>query len=347
MSNNEYQRPRGPHNPNSRPNQAPPAAGPRRQAPQEAQPPRSAAEPASIPRGPHKTSRPNQNPERRGPQKKTSQLQPTTNRSNEDRNWPTAEEELRPSAGPRKRAIDFHAGSLRAMAELAKRDFPGLEHPAQKAGERQSTPLSNKALKGPKREGTSPLSSPLSGPRKPPHSLAAPGSERRGPHPQPNSCPNQAPPSTGPRRGAVAEPAQQPPRSLAAPGPERRSQDKVSDFQPKQNPERRGPHKQISQPAAALTNSSNVRNGPKIKTEPLSSPAPTDAGKPHRQKAIRLTEAEVAKRLRKSPKTLRNWRSSGKGPNFMKLEGRILYQLVDVEAFEKKGWSGKRCRIIL
>jgi hypothetical protein len=215
MSNNEYQRPRGPHNPNSRPNQAPPTVGPRRQAPQEAQPPRSAAEPASLPRGPH---------------------------------------------------------------------FP-------------------------------------------------------------NSRPNQAPPAAGPRRQAPQEAP--PPLSAAEPASIPRGPYEFSDFRPNQNPERRGPHKQTSQPAAALTDSSNVRNGFKIKAEPLPSCASTGAGKPNRQKTIRLTEAEVAERLKISPKTLRNWRSKGKGPHYLKIEGQIRYRLVDVDVFEKKGWSGTARRVIL
>jgi len=97
---------------------------------------------------------------------------------------------------------------------------------------------------------------------------------------------------------------------------------------------------------SAPADSSKVRKGPKIAAEPLPSGASTGAGKPNRQKPIRLTEAEVAERLKVSRKTLRNWRSQGKGPAFMRIEALIRYRLVDVEAFEKKGWSGKRRRLI-
>lgn len=186
------------------------------------------------------------------------------------------------------------------------RKFPNSnQNPERRPQKQISQPQSTAfASSNEKHEGTSPLSSPLSGPRKPLHSLAAPGPERRGPH-------------------------------------------KYTSSRPKPNPERHGPHKQTSQPAAAYLNSNKVCNGPKIVAELPPSRPSRDAGKPHQQRAIRFTEAEVAKRLRKSPKTLRNWRSSGKGPDFMKLEGRILYRLVDVIAFEKKGWSGKSRKIIL
>ncbi|MBA2703039.1 MAG: helix-turn-helix domain-containing protein [Blastocatellia bacterium] len=115
--------------------------------------------------------------------------------------------------------------------------------------------------------------------------------------------------------------------------------------------------KQTSQPASALANSSKVGNGPKITAKPLPSRASTGSGKPIQPKPaksrpIRLTEAQVAKRLKVSPKTLRNWRltwrlnGKRKGPAFLKIEGQIRYRLVDVEAFEKKGWSGKPRRVI-
>jgi hypothetical protein len=54
---------------------------------------------------------------------------------------------------------------------------------------------------------------------------------------------------------------------------------------------------------------------------------------------VRLTEGEVAERLRVSPKTLRNWRSVGQGPAFLRIERLIRYRLRDVLDYEKGGWS--------
>jgi len=48
-----------------------------------------------------------------------------------------------------------------------------------------------------------------------------------------------------------------------------------------------------------------------------------------------LTQRELAERWRISEATLERWRSEGLGPNYLKLQGRVLYRLVDVEAYEE------------
>lgn len=48
-----------------------------------------------------------------------------------------------------------------------------------------------------------------------------------------------------------------------------------------------------------------------------------------------LTEEELAKRWRVSTETLRYWRWNGTGPDYIKLNGRILYYRDDIEQFEK------------
>jgi hypothetical protein len=35
-----------------------------------------------------------------------------------------------------------------------------------------------------------------------------------------------------------------------------------------------------------------------------------------------------------SPRTLERWRFTGEGPQFVKLGGRVVYRLEDIEAFE-------------
>ena len=49
-----------------------------------------------------------------------------------------------------------------------------------------------------------------------------------------------------------------------------------------------------------------------------------------------LTQRELAERWRISEATLERWRGEGRGPQYLKLHGRVLYQLVDVEAYEAK-----------
>ena len=47
-----------------------------------------------------------------------------------------------------------------------------------------------------------------------------------------------------------------------------------------------------------------------------------------------LNQRQLADRWDVSEATLERWRSEGIGPVFLKLQGRVLYRLDDVEAFE-------------
>jgi len=47
-----------------------------------------------------------------------------------------------------------------------------------------------------------------------------------------------------------------------------------------------------------------------------------------------LNQADLAARLNISPRTLERWRWTKKGPAFLKIGGRVVYRLEDVEAFE-------------
>ncbi len=47
-----------------------------------------------------------------------------------------------------------------------------------------------------------------------------------------------------------------------------------------------------------------------------------------------LNQIELAARWNISPRTLERWRWAGEGPQFIKLGGRVVYRLEDVEAFE-------------
>lgn len=48
-----------------------------------------------------------------------------------------------------------------------------------------------------------------------------------------------------------------------------------------------------------------------------------------------FNHAELAFRWRISPRTLERWRCSKTGPIFLKIGGRVIYRLEDIEAFEK------------
>ncbi|MBO6886162.1 MAG: helix-turn-helix domain-containing protein [Marivita sp.] len=47
-----------------------------------------------------------------------------------------------------------------------------------------------------------------------------------------------------------------------------------------------------------------------------------------------LNQVELAARLKISPRTLERWRWTGEGPAFLKIGGRVIYRLEDVEAYE-------------
>jgi hypothetical protein len=53
------------------------------------------------------------------------------------------------------------------------------------------------------------------------------------------------------------------------------------------------------------------------------------------QAAIRhLNQIDLSRRWSLSPRTLERWRWLREGPVYLKIGGRVLYRLVDVEAYE-------------
>jgi helix-turn-helix protein len=47
-----------------------------------------------------------------------------------------------------------------------------------------------------------------------------------------------------------------------------------------------------------------------------------------------LNQAELARRWSISPRTLERWRWLGQGPRYIKIGGRVVYRLKEIEAFE-------------
>ena len=56
-----------------------------------------------------------------------------------------------------------------------------------------------------------------------------------------------------------------------------------------------------------------------------------------------LTQAELARRWRKSKRTLERWRLRGVGPAHLQIGG-VLYRLVDIEEFERTQLRQKAAR---
>ena len=53
------------------------------------------------------------------------------------------------------------------------------------------------------------------------------------------------------------------------------------------------------------------------------------------KKTILMTQSQLSERWHLSPRTLERWRWEGFGPRFLKIGGRILYRLEDIEAYEQ------------
>ena len=49
---------------------------------------------------------------------------------------------------------------------------------------------------------------------------------------------------------------------------------------------------------------------------------------------IFLTQSELARRWRMSPRTLERWRWLKQGPSYLKLGGHVVYRLEDIQAYE-------------
>ena len=49
-----------------------------------------------------------------------------------------------------------------------------------------------------------------------------------------------------------------------------------------------------------------------------------------------LRQTELAQRWNISPRTLERWRWIGEGPAYLKIGGRVVYRLEDIEAYEAK-----------
>lgn len=47
-----------------------------------------------------------------------------------------------------------------------------------------------------------------------------------------------------------------------------------------------------------------------------------------------FNQIELAIRWNISPRTLERWRWTGEGPRYLKVGGRVVYRLEDIEAFE-------------
>jgi hypothetical protein len=53
-----------------------------------------------------------------------------------------------------------------------------------------------------------------------------------------------------------------------------------------------------------------------------------------------ITQRELAIRWNRAEATIERYRADGKGPQFLKIGGRVMYRIEDIEAFEQSCLSG-------
>jgi predicted site-specific integrase-resolvase len=51
---------------------------------------------------------------------------------------------------------------------------------------------------------------------------------------------------------------------------------------------------------------------------------------------IHLNQVELSRRWKISPRTLERWRWLGQGPRYLKVVGRVVYRLEDIEEYEAR-----------
>ena len=54
------------------------------------------------------------------------------------------------------------------------------------------------------------------------------------------------------------------------------------------------------------------------------------------RQVVHLNQVQLARRWALSPRTLERWRCHGTGPRYLKIGGRVVYRLEDIEAYEAK-----------
>lgn len=61
----------------------------------------------------------------------------------------------------------------------------------------------------------------------------------------------------------------------------------------------------------------------------------TAAGMNHDRSVRHFNQVDLSRRWNISPRTLERWRWLKQGPRYLKIGGRVVYRLEDIEAFEK------------
>jgi hypothetical protein len=77
-------------------------------------------------------------------------------------------------------------------------------------------------------------------------------------------------------------------------------------------------------------------SGKKITSSDYERMVPPQHGPQLHRDVSHLNQIDLARRWRISPRTLERWRWLHEGPKYLKIGGRVVYRIEDVEAFEAK-----------
>ena len=73
-----------------------------------------------------------------------------------------------------------------------------------------------------------------------------------------------------------------------------------------------------------------------LQSSPMTSEVELRAVAPDGPRVRHLTQLELSRRWSLSPRTLERWRWLKQGPPYLKVVGRVLYRLEDIEIYEAK-----------
>ena len=82
--------------------------------------------------------------------------------------------------------------------------------------------------------------------------------------------------------------------------------------------------------------SSDLKQQPKRSRKAVSkrAPQPRQPARAAAHSILNIRQAAVAERWGISHRTLERWRYTGQGPRFMKIGGRVVYRVEDIETYE-------------
>jgi hypothetical protein len=87
-------------------------------------------------------------------------------------------------------------------------------------------------------------------------------------------------------------------------------------------------------PTASRALAQKTRTPQSRDLQPTARPPTLETTQSRRPSVEHLTQCDLSRRWRISPRTLERWRWLNQGPPYLKIGGRVVYALQDIEAYE-------------